>query len=453
MNQKIRIDGGTLVTPRGQVEASILIEEGKISAIGTESGISSADRVIDASGKYVLPGLVDPHVHFRYLDTPIDESFQLLTRSAAAGGVTTIIPFIASLEKIGESLEVFKQLYEFAAYVDCSFHAIIFKREQIYEVSDLMEKGVNSFKFLLPYKGTEAIQGVGDIDEGLIFLGMREIANAGGVAMVHCESPDIFFRLRDELQAGNLADIHWHDARPNECEAQGIATISHLAKLTRCPLYIVHVSIREGGDLIRRARADGVRVWAETCPQYLVLTRFDTDKIWGKVNPPLRAIEDTEHLWSELAKGTIDCVGSDHCPLSPGEKAEFWTAKPGMPGVETMLPVMLDRGVNSGRITLERLVQVCCENPARIFGLFPTKGALHVGSDADIVIVDLERKRMLDLKKMHDVYSYCAYDGWEIKGWPVLTMVRGRVIMEESKIVGESGYGRFTSASMVAAYR
>jgi dihydropyrimidinase/dihydroorotase len=453
MSKKIRIDGGTIVTPAGRVQASIVVENGKIAAFGRDSGVAKADRVIDASGKYIIPGLVDPHIHFRYLDTPIDESFRMLTRSAAAGGVTTVIPFIASMESLCGGLEVFRQIYEFAAYVDCSFHAIIFKIEQISEIDRLIENGVNSFKFLLPYKGTEAIQGVGDIDEGLIYVGMREIAGAGGIAMVHCESPDIFFRLRDELKAGDTDKIHWHDARPNECEAHGIASITHLAKLTRCPLYIVHVSIKEGGDLIRRARAEGVRVWAETCPQYLSLTRFDTDKVWGKVNPPLRGKEDTEQLWRELENGTINSVGSDHCPLSPEEKREFWTAKPGMPGVETMLPVMLDRGVNSGRITLERLVETCCETPARIFGLFPRKGILQVDSDADIVIIDLDRKEKLDRRKMHDVYSYSAYDGWEVKGWPVLTMVRGEVVMEEGKIVGEAGYGRFTAASLLPAYR
>jgi len=453
MSETIRIDGGTLVSPRGRAQVSVLVEDGKIAALGRGTALSSADRVIDASGKYLLPGLVDPHVHFRYLDTPIDESFRLLTRSAAAGGVTTVVPFIASMEKITGAYEVFKQIFEFAAYVDCSFHAIIFKREQVGEVRDLIENGINSFKFLLPYKGTEAIQGVGDIDEGLIFIGMREIARAGGIAMVHCESPDIFFRLREELQASGGADIHWHDARPNECEAQGIATVTHLAKMTRCPLYIVHVSIREGGDLIRRARAEGVRVWAETCPQYLSLTRFDTDKIWGKVNPPLRDVKDGEQLWRELDEGTINCVGSDHCPLSPEEKGEFWTAKPGMPGVETMLPVMLDRGVNAGRISLERLVEVCCENPAKIFGLYPLKGTIQVGSDADIVIVDLNRKQKIEIAKMHDVYSYCAYDGWQIKGWPILTMVRGQIVMQDGEIVGQSGYGRFSAAALLPAYR
>ncbi len=448
MAETIRIDGGTIVTPRGRTRAALAIDNGTIVAIGRESELPKAGRTIDATGKYVLPGVVDPHVHFRYVDTPIDEGFGLLTRSAAVGGVTTVLPFVASMESISTALDIFRQIYEMAAHVDCSFHMVIFKVEQIHEVGELVERGVTSFKFLLPYQKSEALDGVGDIDEGLIFLGMREIAKAGALAMVHCESPDLFFRLRDELLAKEPADAHWHDARPNECEAHAIATVSHLAKLTRCPLYIVHVSIKEGGDLIRRARAEGVRVWAETCPQYLTLTRFDTDKVWGKVNPPLRGKEDIEALWREIGKGTFDCIGSDHCPLSPEEKGDLWTAKPGMPGVETMLAALLDRGVNAGRLTLEQLVQLCCENPARIFGIFPQKGVLQVGSDADVVIVDLEQEHTIELEKMHDVYSYSAYDGWKLKGRPVLTMVRGKVVAENGELVGEPGYGRYVPASL-----
>ncbi|NQU08241.1 MAG: amidohydrolase family protein, partial [Candidatus Abyssubacteria bacterium] len=183
-------------------------------------------------------------------------------------------------------------------------------------------------------------------------------------------------------------------------------------------------------------------------PQYLALTRFDTDKVWGKVNPPLRGKEDVEQLWKEIEEGTFDCIGSDHCPLSPEEKGDLWTAKPGMPGVETMLPVLLDKGVATGRISLEQLVKLCCENPARIFGLYPRKGTLQVGSDADVVIVDPEKEQTIDVEKMHDVYSYCAYDGWKVKGWPVLTMVRGRVVAENGSITGESGYGKFIAASL-----
>ncbi|RJP71401.1 MAG: dihydroorotase [Candidatus Abyssobacteria bacterium SURF_17] len=448
MGASLRIDGGTIVTPRGRVRAGIAVTDGIISTIGKESELPKSARTVDASGLHILPGVIDPHVHFRYLDTPLDESFGLMTRSAAAGGVTTVLPFIASLESIVAGLDIFKQIYEMAAYVDGSFHAIIFKQEQIREVGELIKQGISSFKFLLPYKGSEALPGVGDIDEGLIYLGMREIARHGAVAMVHCESPDLFFRLRDELLATEPRDAHWHDARPNACEAHGIATIAHLAKLTACPLYIVHVSIKEGGDLVRRARADGVRVWAETCPQYLSLTRFDTDKVWGKVNPPLRGKEDIEQLWREVGVGTIDTVGSDHCPLSPDEKQGLWHAKPGMPGIETMLPLMLSKGVNSGNISLERLVEVCCENPARIFGLYPRKGTIQVGADADLVLVDLGQEEKLDVKKMHDVYSYSAYDGWKVKGWPVMTVVRGEIVMHDGKITGQPGHGKFLQASL-----
>lgn len=448
MSAITRIDGGTIVSPRGQIRAGLAIEDEKIVAIGRESELPEADNVIDASGKYVLPGMVDPHVHFRYVDTPLDESFAIMTRSAAAGGVTTVLPFFASMADLVPGLDIFKQIYALTAHVDCNFHAVLFKPEQISEVGDLVKLGITSFKFLLPYKGSEAQESIGDIDEGFVYMGMREISKAGALAMVHCESPDIFFRLRDEILADEPADVQWHDARPNECEAHGMSTAISLAKLTKCPLYIVHISIREGGDIIREARDAGVRVWAETCPQYLTLTRFDTDKIWGKINPPLRAEEDIEALWAEIANGTMDTIGSDHCPLSPEEKESFWTAMPGMPGVETSLPLLLDKGVNAGRMTLERLVELFSENPARIFGIYPKKGTLQVGSDADVVIVDLEKEQALDKSRMHDVYSYSAYDGWNVKGCPIMTMVRGTVVMKDGEIVGEPGYGKFFEADL-----
>jgi dihydropyrimidinase len=337
------------------------------------------------------------------------------------------------------------------AHVDGSFHAIIFTPEQIAEIGRLIEMGITSFKFLLPYQKTEALEGVGDIDEGLIYLGMREIAKHRALAMVHCESPDLFFRLKEELLANEPPNVHWHDARPNECEAHAIATMADLAGLADCPLYVVHVSIREGGDIIRRARDAGVRVWAETCPQYLTLTRFDTDKVWGKINPPLRGKEDVDQLWRDIGDGAFDCIGSDHCPLSPEEKGDLWTANPGMPGIETMLPLLLDRGVGAGLMTLEQLVQLCCENPARIFGIYPQKGTLQVGSDADVVIVDLEQEHTLDVAKMHDVYSYSAYDGWKLRGKPILTMVRGEVVMEDGNLTEKAGHGKFIAASLPPA--
>jgi dihydroorotase-like cyclic amidohydrolase len=207
------------------------------------------------------------------------------------------------------------------------------------------------------------------------------------------------------------------------------------------------VTIKEGPGIIAKARLEGVDIVAETCPHYLVLNTDNTDRILSKTNPPIRHKDDNETLWSAVKDGVIDVVATDHGAVPRTHKTDFWTAL-GMGGVETWLPIMLSEGVNKGRITLERLVQVCCYNPARKYGLTPRKGMISVGSDADLVIVDLNKKRKVSAKSFYSKGDFSCYEGWDLQGWPILTMMRGKVVMEDGKVVGRPGFGRFIPAKI-----
>lgn len=272
------------------------------------------------------------------------------------------------------------------AYTDVGFHGMIFSEKNIEEIPVVAEMGVRSFKFFLPYKGPEAVPPAIGIDDGIVYKGFEEIAKLDppGLALFHAENIEIFFQLKNEfLKEGR--DVDWHDTRPNFVEVESIRKMAFYAKETGCPIYVVHMSVREGTAEVLKARAQGVNITAETCPQYLTLTKH-SHRILGKVNPPLRDTLDNDALWEGLRTGVIECLGSDHAPCATKHKTEFWSAVVGFAGVQTLLPVMLSEGVNKGRISLERLVEVACYNNARKFGLLPRKGILQIGSDADLVL-------------------------------------------------------------------
>lgn len=440
-----------LVTVASIEKGNIAIKNGKIVAITDKSELlPKADRIIDAKGNYVIPGVVDPHVHLAYPDWPFDEDVRFSTRAAAAGGVSTVIHLLLEPGSLVKGLENSKTIFEQNASVDGAFHAAIFSEQHINEIGEVAKLGITSFKFAIPYRGAEVIPPVQGIDDGIVFFAFQEIAKLGypGLAMVHAENIEIFFKYKERFLKEGRMDMHWHDTRPNFAEIEAMLRCIYFAKVTGCPLYIVHMTVREGPDVIRKAKAEGVNVIAETCPQYLVLARFDADRVLGKVNPPLRGKEDNEALWQGLRDGVIEAVGSDHAPCAMKHKKDFWNAIVGFAGLETMLPIMLSEGVNKGRISFEKLVEVCCQNPAKIFGIFPQKGTIAIGSDADLVIVDMKKQVKIHADKLHHISDFTPYEGMEVKGWPVLTMVRGNIVMEEGKIVAEPGFGRFVPASV-----
>jgi dihydroorotase (multifunctional complex type) len=444
----ITISNCRIVSPSGIFQGGIAISGEKIVEISTNKVLPEAKQNIDAKSNYVIPGVIDAHCHVGWPDWPIGEAYERDSEAAAIGGVTTIIDRV-TLPPGSLVDQIFgngkrKEILEKNAYVDVALQASLFTMDQIEEVPELVKRGIVGFKFYIPYKGPEAVPPMVGIDDGIVYFGFEKIAKIGlpAHAQIHAENIEIFFKFKDKFLR-EKAKISWYETRPNFCEIEPLIRCGYFSKITGCPVYVVHMSVKEGPEIVAKLKGEGVKIVAETCPQYLVCTKDNTDRILGKVNPPLRTREDNEGLWEGIRKGLITNLGSDHAPCSKKHKEEFWSAVVGMAGIETMFPVMLSEGVNKGRISLEKLVEIGCYNNAMQFGLLPRKGTINVGSDADIVIVDLSRKVKIEARKLHHISDFTPYEGWEITGWPILTMVRGKIVMEDGKIVGEPGYGKY----------
>ena len=441
----------TIVNPNHVVHAGLGIDAGKIVSIARDKDLPPAERIIDGKGNYVIPGLVDAHVHLEWPSQgDLGESIRSETQAFASGGVTTIIHLLAPAENTLEKARNFVEVYEQNAYVDVALSARIYTVEDIEQIQQAADYGIRGLKLLLPYKGQEAIwKGkVGGIDDGIVFLTFKEIGrlatqDVGVFARVHCENVEIFFKMKEKYKGQGIEPSSWNEVRPNFCEEEAMRRCLYLAALTGCPLYIVHMSIREGVDLIAKAKGEGIKVIAETCVQYLTLNTSNTDKVLSKVNPPIREEEDNKKLWEGIRDGTISVVATDHGPVSKRFKTNLWDAQPGISGAETFLPLMLSEGVNAGRISLEKMVEVCCYNPAKSFGLTPSKGLISVGSDADLVLVDLNKEAIVKESALYSASHLSPFDGWRLKGWPVLVMLRGEVVAENGKVIGDSGFGKY----------
>jgi dihydropyrimidinase len=378
-------------------------------------------------------------------DWPMEEAIPTASRAGIAGGTTTLIHFILSSGSLLEHFAEMRDLFNTRACSDGTFHGGIVSEQHISEIPELARQGITSYKFWMSYRGEEAKPPLQGIDDGVLFQGFREVGRlgAGAVAMVHAENIEIFFKLRDELKESSRKDVTWTETRPPFCEEEAMNRAVVLADAAGCALYIVHITIKEGVRIVREAQAQGKRVIGETCPQYLTLTK-DFDPLIGKINPPLREQADSDALWGGLATGTLSTRGSDHAPTSLRHKEDLWSAIVGMPGIETSLPALLSEGVNKGKMTLERVVDVTAFQPARIFRLYPRKGTLEVGSEADILVVDLDKAVKVDANKnLHQGSDFSPFDGKTLTGWPVLTLLRGKVVMEEGEITASPGIGQF----------
>lgn len=439
---------GLLVLPAcGVVQGNLYVnEEGRIAAITETGDIAPAATVIDAAGKYVLPGAIDVHTH---LGRRGAEEFHTETCSAAVGGVTTVCSYERSSE--GDYLENFKTVCQEAeqrAVVDFAFHLGLMSVAQAKNIPlYAKELGVTSFKFYMHYRGEEAEKkGLKGVDEAVLYEGMLQVARQPHTLLcVHAENIEISRYLRQSLMAAGRDDIvAWGQASPGLAEAEAINRVAYMARQLACPLYIVHLSSKEGLAVVKEWKRRYPRLYVETCPHYLTHT-METDK--GKLaqaDPPLRTREDIEALWEAVADGTIDVVGSDHVARASKQKlAPVWQAPSGFSGVGTLLPVLLQEGVIKRGIPLTRIAELTAYNPARLFGLFPRKGSLAVGSDADLTVIDLEREREVKAADLLSVSDFSIYDGWTIRGWPVLTMVRGRVVMRDGELIAPRGHGRY----------
>lgn len=448
MKLDLIIRGGELVVPKlGIISGDLGVREGRVAVISQKSKELEAEKEIDAQGLHILPGLIDPHVHLGF-GGPLDQEFRTESSSAAAGGVTTLLITLVS-SKNYLSLPRRIATGQEHSLVDFSFHLGILSEEHLDQL-ELYRKefGIASFKFFMGYKGEEARQlGISsDIDDGFLYESFSKIARLSrGVALVHAENIEISTRCKKKLiNEGQEGLSAWNQARPDFAEGENINRALYLGKVSGCPVYIVHMSTEEGYHIFTQYKRSAQAVFAETCPHYL--THNDASPVGnlGKVNPPLRKDSDREALWSGLNEGAIDTVGSDHCSYKKQRKmGSLWDAMPGFPGVSTILPVLLSEGVNKERISLQRLVETTSYNVAKIFNLYPMKGTIQIGSDADLVLVDLGKEQTLTSAHLHSNADFSIYEGWPLKGWPLLTMVRGKLVMENGEILDNHGHGRF----------
>ena len=455
---EVLLKNGKVVTQGKIIDGFVAVDKGKIVAVGEGDIAPQAQKVIDLRGHFLIPGVVDPEVHFGSHRWVGDE-FDSETRGAAAYGITTWgfmqpspnmgQPYKAEKEEdevvsYSEAFNLFKELGESRSMVDFFLTPKILKDEHALEIPRLARDfGITSFKYQLHLMNPERTatfwpnrksQGYFGYDDGTIYLGLEAVAKLGPPAIVcmHCENWEIA-RIFEErlLKAGRKEYRVWNERSPHFCEAGHVRTYAYYARVAKCPLYIQHTTTPETIEEITRARAEGGTVYAQTGPHYLSLT----EDAW-RINVPLRSAEAIEVLWQALADGRIDAVGSDHTNANKSRKemevaGDIWATKTGFPSRgEAALPVMLNDGVNRGRISLQRLVEVCCENPARIFGIYPKKGVIAPGSDADLVAVDLNRKVTVSNEMIHSSAGWTLWEGREMKGWPVMTMLRGEIIAE-----------------------
>ena len=442
------LHNGLIVTPGGVIEGGVAVADGKIVAVGGDAFLPDGERQIDLAGKHVLPGVIDPEVHLGS-HRPLGDDFRTETRAAAAAGVTTWGLQLTSLFITGGADKVkgpadipnfmpaMPSFYEASrsSIIDFFLTPIVSTEEHVEEISRLAaEHGITSFKIHLQMQGAwKPAWPHYAFDDGTIYSAFEAVAKLGApaLALLHCENWEIARVLENRLKAAGRTDKGaWDDRSPWITEAGHARTYLYYARILGCPVYVVHATTKETLAEIDKAKAEGAVVYSEIGTHYLVLHK----DAW-KINVPLRDRSTHELLWTALASGAIDCIGSDHVAHTRTREAmetgNVWTTVSGFPSrVEGMFPMMLSEGVNKGRISIARLAQVASENPARIFGLYPKKGAIVPGADADIVVVDLERKVKITRDVLHTVTPWTIYDGWEATGWPVMTMVRGNIVME-----------------------
>ena len=440
------IRGGRVVLPgHGIQEVDLAIRGEQIAAILEAGAPAEARDTIDAKGLYVLPGALDTHTHWGYRG---DFGIQCESdsRAAAIGGITTAL-LLQRMEP-GQFPEL-KRIGEERSLIDFIFSPAIVSEETAAFVEESIEHwGCPSFKFYLAYRnipGAPPGDNWNNLTDGLMVEVLEFMAKyEGTLACVHAENADIInrsmARAKRSDQDGLMA---WEQYNPGLAEVEAIQRAALFAEQTGVPLYVVHMSGRDALNALRRAKSHWPKMYGETCPHYLYHTAESSSPA-VKFSPPVRNQADSEALWEALATGLLDCVGSDNSPtLSDVKQGSVWDITRGGPGAGVVLPFILSEGVNKGRLSLERAVEVTSTNGARIFGLYPKKGTIQVGSDADLAIVDLNLEKTVSPELLGTWSDYNLYTGVTLKGWPVVTMVRGRVVVEDGKACVGAGYGRF----------
>lgn len=442
------IRNGTVITAEGRYEADLAVQDGRIVLMGKRLDMG-ADQVIDASDKFVLPGAVDVHVH---LQLPVGnfvsaDSYESGTRAAACGGVTTVFDFVTPVkgQSLAEAIRQELRLFGEQACVDFGLHGVI--PGSCADIAEELEKsaemGVTSFKLYMVYKDLMA-------DDGVLAEALEKSKETGTLIEVHAENPYIIdHRIKKFLSEGKTSAWYHYESRPEFVEAEAVKRAIHIAKSLSAPLYIVHLACREGMEEVTRARDEGHEIYAETCIHYLEFTNDVYKGDNGRYfvcSPPIKGEDSRNALWDGIRRGDISTVATDHCPFLTSDKDfgkdDFTKIPNGCMGTENLYPYMLSEA-NKGKITFEKVVEVCCANPARIFGCAPRKGSLTVGGDADIVLYDPKKDFVISKENMHSKTDYTIWEGKKLKGYPVMVFSRGRPVFKDGKFVGTPGRGTF----------
>ncbi|UTE75499.1 dihydropyrimidinase [Rossellomorea sp. KS-H15a] len=448
------IQNGTIVTATDTYKADILIQDGKIAAIGKGFDPGEAE-VIDASGKFIFPGGVDPHTHLEmpFGGTVSKDDFETGTIAAAFGGTTTLIDFCLTNkgETLQSAIDTWHAKSKDKAVIDYSFHLMIgeINQEVLSQLPDVIQQeGITSFKVFMAYKN------VFQADDETLFRTLVAARELGGLVMVHAENGDVIEYLTEKaLDEGKTEPIYHALTRPPELEGEATGRAAKLTGLADSQLYVVHVSCSEAVEQISAARSKGLNVWGETCPQYLVLDQtylerpnFEGAKyVWS---PPLREKWHQDVLWNALKSGQLQTLGSDQCSFDfQGQKdlgkEDFTKIPNGGPIIEDRVSILFSEGVGKGRINLNQFVDIMSTRSAKLFGLYPQKGTVAVGSDADIVIFDPDAERVISAATHHMAADYNPFEGMKIKGEPVSVLSRGEYVIKDKKFVGKQGTGKY----------
>lgn len=434
-----------LVRPDAVIHCNIGVRDGRVAALLDPGDIPAASRTIDAGGRHVVPGLIDTHVHLGNAGQSFDADCRTESRAAATGGVTTMLVYVVDRSSYDRVLPEYRAAVEAQSLVDIMFHLAIVAPEQIPDIPRYAEEyHLWSFKAFMAYKGREVSpSGIQGLTDGQLFDFFRHVARVpGGIAVVHCENIELIEWLQRPLMAAGRQDTAaWSDARPVFGELDAIRRAITFAQETGARFVLPHMGIGIGSEFLREKRWGSARLWVETCPHYLVLDKDRDIGSMGKVNPPLRDRDQVAALWDRLVDGTVDIIGSDHCPYKNADKGpDLWAARPGITGgVAMILPVLLTDGVHAGRLPITRFVELTSAGPARAFGLYPRKGALEVGSDADLVILDEDVEVRVSVETLNTISDATPYEGYLASGWAATTIARGQVVYDQGEIVAEPG--------------
>ena len=445
-----------VVLPQGMIDKNIIIDEGKI--VGLTNDIPSCDHKINGNGLISVPGPIDTHVHYGVY-SPINEAAKTESHAAAIGGITTMMRMLRLGDSFSNSLQSQIDAASQNHYVDYAIHASVFTKQQINEMNLCVDKGITSFKIYMnlggevghvymdmPPNSTQLSPAQVNVTDEIVEQTVKTAASLGCPVLVHAEDYEScgcgIKTAKEKKQDGLSA---WSESRSPEFEAKAIKTVSKFGRDYDCVIYFVHIGSEKALEQIQEEKKLGTKIYVETCPHYLTLSYEKQDGYLAKVMPPIRTENDRKAVWKALSGNQIDTIGTDHVANQLKLKLDgddVWGALAGFPGIGTVLPILLNDGVNQNKITLEQFVHFTSTNAAKIFGMYPKKGTLEKDSDADITMIDLKKEKKVSSELFGGFSDYIVYEGRNLKGWPVKTIVRGELISDDFEVIGKLGHGK-----------